>query len=821
MVAPSVMATPAFVRNQNSAAADRIPAEDLDAAFEHTAPAMAAALDASASSAVSSARGKSEGHEPLTPPEPSLAAALDLTEQAALAATQAAPSDAGPSSPAISTSRAYLSSVGQTSDELYSEPPPASVPGYRLLRSLGRGAFGTVWLGEQENTGKLVAIKFYSHAPGLDFKFLQREVEKLAALYTSREIVQLIEVGWHASPPYYVMEYLERGSLEDRLRQGPMSDAEAVRILRSIARALAQAHSFGILHCDLKPANVLLDSDLRPRLCDFGQSRLTSEQQPSLGTFFYMAPEQADLDALPDARWDVYALGAITYAMLTGSPPYRTRDARKLLADNATLPNRLLLYQQILRSAPSPLTELRRKRTRIDNGLRELISECLSLEPDARPNSAQAVLDALKELDARRARRPVLIIGAVGLVLLFFVVSLIGRQTWRTALGSSQKAITQRALESTRFAARFVAETAGREVERRWGALEGAAGDPMMRDVLIELGQSPSAEGQSPLGSDSEALYHAQRRKALQAVLQEWLQRREQQHHVLGATSWFLTDVHGLQWARVPYSPTIGKNWAFRDYFHGRGRDLKTKADGYGSAVDVAPIRAPHRSAVFDSQASGNRIVAFSVPVWSEPSESGPPEVVGVLGMTVQLGHFGELNPGERQGAQQVAALIDSREDQPGQRGLILQHPQLSRMLAQRFGKTLMPRLRVDPEVLNRLDQARLAMAQGDASAARLLTFVGYVDPLGVRSGGDWLAALEPVVVRGRDTGWAVIVQEPYSDVTKPVTDLGRHLLRIGIIGFLSVLILLGGLWWLLLRAVDRGTRPRPRRGVASQPKLT
>ncbi len=64
-------------------------------------------------------------------------------------------------------------------------------------------------------------------------------------------------------------------------------------------------------------------------------------------------------------------------------------------------------------------------------------------------------------------------------------------------------------------------------------------------------------------------------------------------------------------------------------------------------------------------------------------------------------------------------------------------------------------------------------------------------------------------------------MQEPYSDVTRPVTDLGRHLLRIGIIGFLSVLILLGGLWWLLLRAIDRGTRPRPRRGAASQPKVT
>lgn len=784
---------------------------DGDVALEHTAPAFVPT--AVGGTRVSSLAGAAAGLAAMGPVDA-------LQDTAALAATQAAPQIAVASSDqlGVQISRPSVPAVGSGSEDGGGDlPPVGSVPGYRLVRSLGRGAFGAVWLAEQENTGKLVAIKFYSHAEGLDFTFLKREVEKLAALYTSREIVQLLEVGWDASPPYYVMEYLEQGSLEDRLRKGPLPEADALRILRAVARALAQAHNIGILHCDLKPANVLLDADLRPRLCDFGQSRLTSEQRPSLGTFFYMAPEQADLHALPDARWDVYALGAMLYAMLSGSAPYRTPDARKLLSGNATLIERLRLYRELLHQAPSPVEELRRQRVRIDAPLRELLSDCLSLDPEARPGSAQAVLDALKSREARRARRPVLIIGVVGLVLLMGMVTLIGRQTLRTALGTSQQAIIGRALESTRFAARFVAETAGREVERRWGALEAAASDPTMRDVLLELGQGPTADPADAAASE----YEARRRNALQTVLQEWLERRSQTAAALGATSWFLTDSSGWQWARVPMSPTVGQNWAFRDYFHGHGADLPKPAPG-APPVQIAPIRRPHRSAVFDSHASGHRIVAFSVPVWSEPSDASPPQVVGVLGMTVQLGRFGELNPGERKGTRQVTALFDSRQDRPGQRGLILQHPRLAQYVGQAASGAQPlppPQLRIDPRHLQRLDAARAASARGDgdARAAQLLTFVGYVDPLG-EAAGDWLAAMEPVMVRGQDTGWVVIVQEPYEDVIRPVYDLGMNLLRIGVIGGIGLLALLTGLWWLLLRAVGTDPRPRVRRrdGAAS-----
>ena len=82
--------------------------------------------------------------------------------------------------------------------------------GYQLQHRLGEGAYGAVWLAREQRTGKQVAIKFYTHRRGLDWSLLSREVEKLALLYTSRNIVRLLDVGWQSDPPYYVMEFLER-----------------------------------------------------------------------------------------------------------------------------------------------------------------------------------------------------------------------------------------------------------------------------------------------------------------------------------------------------------------------------------------------------------------------------------------------------------------------------------------------------------------------------------------------------------------------------------------------------------------------------------
>ena len=130
---------------------------------------------------------------------------------------------------------------------------------------------------------------------------------------------------------------VEGGSLTARLADQPLPLEQSVRITREICSALVDAHGAGVLHCDLKPDNVLLDGQGSVRLCDFGQARMSHEHSPALGTLYYMAPEQADLESPPDARWDVYAVGVVLYEMLSGATFGKTsaneaRHAERLTA---------------------------------------------------------------------------------------------------------------------------------------------------------------------------------------------------------------------------------------------------------------------------------------------------------------------------------------------------------------------------------------------------------------------------------------------------------------------------------------------------------
>jgi hypothetical protein len=266
---------------------------------------------------------------------------------------------------------------------------------YAIVRHLGEGSFGTVFLAHPKGRpDDLVAIKFFVYGSTRRWRQLQAEVQRLAGLDGVPGIVGLIDVHADADPPHFVMRFAGGGSLADRLRkEGRLPAAAVARLAGRIAAALAAVHQRGVVHCDLKPANVLLDESDQPLLADFGQAQLVGEDAPALGTLFYMPPDQADpTPRPPDPRWDVYALGALLHALLTGRPPHQGETLRADLDDTVTLGEKLRRYRTWLAAAPPPEEH---RRCCPDGRLCGVIDRCLCVDPASRYPDAAAVLAGL------------------------------------------------------------------------------------------------------------------------------------------------------------------------------------------------------------------------------------------------------------------------------------------------------------------------------------------------------------------------------------------------------------------------------------------
>lgn len=664
--------------------------------------------------------------------------------------------------------------------------PVVSVPGLTILRCLGEGAYGSVWQAREKNTGKLVAVKVYSHRGGLDWSLLSREVEKLAILYTSRNIVGLLEVGWDSDPPYYVMEYLERGSLAGLLTDGPLPVREAIRIAKGILQALVHAHGSGILHCDLKPANVLLDADLEPRLCDFGQSRLSYEQAPALGTLFYMAPEQADLKAVPDARWDVYALGAVLYHLICGTAPHRTSENEARIEAAATLEERLATYGQLVRDGANPSLHLRVRG--VDRRLTEIVDHCLEPDPDKRFANAQAVVDALEQRERARSFWPLLALGGLGPVLLMLALGLFYLDSMRDAVDSAARNVTTRALESDVLTVEILARSVARELEKRTAELESLADDPELESA-IKAAADRNWSDRSELG----------------LLLVQEKSRTDQLQRQLGLNrdrSWFLTDARGFQrWREPQEESTLDENWSHRDYFHGMGEFERNTVP-----AGMQPITKPHLSLSYKSQATGQNVASLTVPVWDKKHE----RVIGVLGRSMQLGQLlSPYVPGNRHEAEAEDAgdrtrkivLIDDRNWQ------LLDHPWMSEERRDGVTNEEVRQLRLSAEVIARL---RPTPSVGEPTEVPVVIQMrDYIDPVGQFNpddyGGEWLAAF----CRVGDTGWFAIVQERKSAVLRPVDALAARLRRDGAWALVVSGVLIGTLWLVVLRGLkERSERP-------------
>lgn len=203
---------------------------------------------------------------------------------------------------------------------------------YELLDEIARGGMGVVYKARQVRLNRTVALKMIlagQLAGDAEVQRFHSEAEAAANL-DHPGIVPIYEVGEHDGHHYFSMGLVQCGSLANRITDGPLPSKEAAELMHKIAEAVAYAHENGVIHRDLKPANILLDQDGQPHITDFGlakqvkgDSRLTATGQV-LGTPSYMPPEQASgrIDQVKESA-DIYSLGAVLYATLTGRPPFQ------------------------------------------------------------------------------------------------------------------------------------------------------------------------------------------------------------------------------------------------------------------------------------------------------------------------------------------------------------------------------------------------------------------------------------------------------------------------------------------------------------------
>lgn len=261
---------------------------------------------------------------------------------------------------------------------------PPVIAGYEIESVLGRGGMGVVYKARQHKLGRAVALKMLlsgAYASTQELARFVREAQAAASL-RSANIVQIYDVGETEGRPYFTMEYVEGGSLAQRLAGVPQAPRWSAQLVATLARAVHVAHTNGIVHRDLKPANVLLALDGTPKITDFGLARrvdggaAVTRSGLHIGTPSYMAPEQArgDLRAIGPAS-DVYALGAIAYELLTGGPPFRGASASET-------------ERQVLADEPVPPS---RSRVSVPRDLETIVLQCLHKDPARRYASAEAL----------------------------------------------------------------------------------------------------------------------------------------------------------------------------------------------------------------------------------------------------------------------------------------------------------------------------------------------------------------------------------------------------------------------------------------------
>jgi serine/threonine protein kinase len=302
---------------------------------------------------------------------------------------------------------------------------------YQLVEELGRGGMGVVYKAEDIKLKRTVALKFLppelTHIPDVKDRFM-REAQAAAAL-DHPNICTVYEFDEAEEKTFISMAYVEGQSLRKKLESGPLELDKALRIATQAAQGLQIAHKKGIVHRDIKSANIMVTEDNQAKIMDFGLARMTggtllTQEGTAMGTIAYMSPEQARGKEV-DHRTDIWSFGVVLYEMLTGELPFKGDHEQAIV-------------YAIRKDKPRPITEVNAE---IPQSIEQVVEKALEKDADKRYQQVDELLDDLKSISAgivpeeikarlRKAKllkrkRSILYAGTVGLVIVIAVLALI------------------------------------------------------------------------------------------------------------------------------------------------------------------------------------------------------------------------------------------------------------------------------------------------------------------------------------------------------------------------------------------------------------
>lgn len=313
-----------------------------------------------------------------------------------------------------------VSDVAANPGELAPSAAHRELGDYELLEEIARGGMGIVYRARQRSLNRVVAVKLILVGQWANAEQIERfKAEAAAAAGLDHpNIVPIHEIGEASGQHFFSMKLIEGGNLAARIAQcaAPLSPSDAATVVATTARAVHYAHQRGVLHRDLKPTNILLDSEGRPHLTDFGLAKLLergsnlTHSAAVIGTPSYMAPEQGSGKARHvTTATDIYSLGAILYELLTGRPPFTgatmMETLQKVLHEEPVPPNlsvrsrrRKDAHSSDGKTAVSEASEslLASAATNVDRDLETICLKCLRKEPERRYDSALALAEDLE-----------------------------------------------------------------------------------------------------------------------------------------------------------------------------------------------------------------------------------------------------------------------------------------------------------------------------------------------------------------------------------------------------------------------------------------